>query len=101
MSEKLEAIFHSPFTKVLVFYLILVSLVSIYLTVIDKKRAIKQQWRIPEKTLLALGMLGGALPMLLMMKHIRHKTRHSKFMIGLPIEIILHLVLVVILFVKI
>lgn len=47
--------------------------------------------RVPEKTLLWIAALGGALVMYLTMRLIRHKTLHKKFMIGLPLLIILHL----------
>ena len=45
--------------------------------------------RVPERTLLLLGALGGAPAMLLTMLLIRHKTRHLKFMLGLPLLILL------------
>lgn len=69
----------------------IISLISVLLTVYDKIAAKNHNRRIPEKTLLLLGLFGGASAMLATMLIIHHKTRHAKFMIGLPIEIIVHI----------
>lgn len=75
-------------------YLAVISLVSSIVVIVDKTRSkIAGKRRVPEKTLMKLGALGGASAMLLTMLTIRHKTRHSKFMIGLPILILFHAVL--------
>ncbi len=74
----------------LLIYFIVISLVSVALTAYDKAAAWKRAWRIPERTLLWLGALGGALFMYITMKLIRHKTRHAKYMIPLPVFILLH-----------
>ena len=63
-----------------------ISLVGIILT--SGKR------RIPEATLMTVGLLGAAGPMYLTMKKIRHKTKHKKFMLGLPAEVILHILII-------
>ncbi len=72
-------------------YFIIISLFSIVFTVKDKKRAIKNQWRVKESTLFLLAFLGGSLAEYLTMRVIRHKTKHKRFMIGLPLIIILQL----------
>lgn len=74
----------------MIIYLAVMALVSVVMTVADKSSAKRGGWRVPEATLMMLGLFGGALPMYMTMKIIRHKTRHLKFMIGLPIEIALH-----------
>lgn len=71
-------------------YIFLISLVAVIITVADKTAAKKGKWRVPEATLMLIGLFGGALPMFVTMKTIRHKTKHMKFMIGLPMEIALH-----------
>lgn len=71
-----------------------ISLVGAVLTVYDKRIAASGKRRIPEATLMTVGLLGGAAVMYLTMKKIRHKTKHKKFMLGLPAEIILHIVIV-------
>ena len=61
------------------------------LTVSDKRRAIKHRYRISEFTLMLFSALGGSVAMLLTMLLIHHKTRHVKFMVGIPVIIILQL----------
>ncbi|MCR4925454.1 MAG: DUF1294 domain-containing protein [Clostridiales bacterium] len=78
----------------------LIWLVSIILTVKDKSNAINGKYRVPEKTLMLLGLFGGALPMYITMKNIHHKTKHKKFMIGLPLEILLHIALIIFILIK-
>ena len=80
----------------LVFFIwfILISAVSIIMTVYDKWAAKHKKRRVPERTLLSLGIVGGAAAMYLTMKMIRHKTKKKKFMVGLPLEILLHVLIV-------
>ena len=75
--------------EILLIYAAVISLVTAIVTVYDKLAAKKGAWRIPEKTLLLLGLVGGAAAELAVMLMIRHKTRHKKFMIGLPAILIL------------
>ena len=79
----------------LVFFIwfILISAVSIIMTVYDKWAAKRKKRRVPERTLLSLGIVGGAAAMYLTMKMIRHKTKKKKFMVGLPLEILLHVLI--------
>ena len=70
-------------------YIIIINLVAIIVTINDKSKARKSKWRIPESTLLIISALGGSAAMLITMKKIRHKTKHTKFMIGIPIIIVL------------
>lgn len=74
-------------------YLIAISLLAIFLTIHDKQRAKQHERRIPERTLMLIGLAGGALAMYLTMRAIRHKTLHRKFMWGLPAEIALQAIL--------
>ena len=76
----------------LLIYLAVVSVGSIIVTVLDKAAAKRHAWRVPERTLLILAALGGAPAMLVTMLLIRHKTRHLKFMLGLPLIILLQAV---------
>lgn len=87
--------------KFFLIYYSVISLVSVALTVADKSKARKGKWRIPELTLMLSGLLGGALPMFVTMKIIRHKTKHMKFMLGLPLEMLLHVALAVLWLAKI
>lgn len=79
---------------ILLAYLILINIVSVVITVYDKRCALKKRWRVRESTLLLLSALGGSVAMYLTMHAIRHKTRHIKFMLGIPIILILQLVAV-------
>lgn len=71
----------------------LISIVASAVTIIDKLRAVRHEWRIPENTLLLIAALGGSPAMLLTMLMIRHKTKHGKFMVGLPIILLFQVII--------
>lgn len=74
---------------VLLGYFCLISLIAATVTVVDKLRSPDpSKRRVPENTLLLLAALGGSVAMYVTMLTIRHKTRHSKFMIGIPIIVL-------------
>ena len=75
-------------------YYLIVAFISIVITIHDKNSARRGRWRVSEAMLMGIGLIGGALPMFVTMKAIRHKTKHMKFMIGLPAEMVLHLVII-------
>jgi uncharacterized membrane protein YsdA (DUF1294 family) len=62
---------------------------------IDKRKAIKGKWRIPEKTLFLISILGGSIGSLIGMKLFRHKTKHWYFVVFMPAILILHIALVI------
>lgn len=78
-----------------ILYPIIISVIAIVMTTLDKKYAEKGGWRISERSLFLVAILGGALAMYITMKIIRHKTQHKRFMIGLPIIIAVHILLIV------
>ena len=78
--------------KFLLIYLAIISVISCIITIYDKVCAIRGKWRVKEFTLLLLSLLGGSVFMYLTMLVIRHKTRKAKFMIGIPVIIILQMV---------
>lgn len=81
--------------------LAVVNTVTVILTVYDKIAAKKfPKNRIPEKTLLLLGLLGGAAGEYTVMQLIRHKTKHKQFMIGLPVMIIAHVIILAVIYVN-
>lgn len=84
----------------LFWYLILISVVSVVVTVWDKISAIAHKRRVPERVLLTLSAIGGSVAMLVTMLSIRHKTRKPKFMIGIPAIILLQLILILLFVVK-
>ena len=72
-------------------YIAIISLISIIVCVYDKGISKKNrvELRIPEAVLLLLSALGGSVAMFVTMLFIRHKTKHVKFMLGIPIIMIL------------
>ena len=66
-------------------YFIVINIIAMIVTTFDKYRAVHQGWRVKESTLLLIAALGGSPAMLLTMLLIRHKTRHVKFMLGIPL----------------
>lgn len=69
----------------LIGYLVLINLVAIVLMYIDKQKAKKHQWRISEDTLIGVSLIGGGIGALWGIHVFRHKTKHAKFTIGIPI----------------
>ena len=66
-------------------YLILINALSLALMLADKKKARKNRWRLPERGLIGVAILGGSLGAMIGMNLFRHKTLHPKFSIGLPV----------------
>lgn len=62
-----------------------ISFIAVVLTVYDKKASKKGRRRVRERTLLLVSALGGSAAMFITMRLIRHKTRHMKFMVGIPV----------------
>ena len=75
-------------------YLIIISIIAVIVTIKDKVSAKIDARRTPEKTLLIISALGGSCAMLLTMLLIKHKTRHIKFMLGIPLMLILQTIVV-------
>lgn len=78
---------------ILAIYLILINLITVIVTIYDKLCAVKRRWRVKESTLLLLSALGGSISMYITMLLIRHKTRHIKFMLGIPLILIVQLII--------
>lgn len=81
------------FLFILAIYLILINLITVIVTIYDKLCAVKRRWRVKESTLLLLSALGGSISMYITMLLIRHKTRHIKFMLGIPLILIVQLII--------
>lgn len=77
--------------KYIFIYLIMINFVAFALMGIDKRRAIRHAWRIPEKTLFISALLGGSIGAILGMKTFRHKTKHLSFQIGMPAILIIQI----------
>lgn len=72
------------------YYLIIINIIAFITYGIDKFKAQHNRWRIPESTLILLAALGGSVGAFLAMQLFRHKTKHPKFYICVPIFIIIH-----------
>lgn len=75
-------------------YLVVINLVAIILIYIDKQKAKKHQWRISEDTLIGVSIIGGGIGALWGMHVFRHKTKHAKFTIGIPLIIAIQALLI-------
>ena len=69
-------------------YLLIINAVGFLVMLIDKQKAKKNRWRIPEKTLFGVALIGGSAGCLLGMYAVRHKTKHKAFTIGMPVILI-------------
>lgn len=76
------------------YYLLLLNIIGFALMGIDKERAKKRKWRIKEKNLFLVAFIGGSLGSILGMQFFRHKTKHMKFIIGMPLILILHVIII-------
>lgn len=74
--------------KAIPIYLIAINLVAFILMYVDKNKAINRQYRIPESVLLWSAFLGGAIGAYMGMRMFRHKTKHVKFTLGVPVAIV-------------
>ena len=76
-----------------IYYLIGINVLTFLFYGIDKRKARKKKWRIPENTLILLAAVGGSIGALLGMYVFRHKTKHGKFTLGIPAILIVQVVL--------
>lgn len=75
------------------YYVLILNFVTMLVYGIDKFKAKKGKWRIPESTLLLLAVLGGSIGAWLGMRVWRHKTQHMKFKYSIPVIFILQVAL--------
>ncbi|MBE5901733.1 MAG: DUF1294 domain-containing protein [Lachnospiraceae bacterium] len=75
--------------KFFIIYLLIVNALGFALMGIDKSKAKRHAYRIPEKVLFAAAILGGSIGSILGMYCFRHKTKHWYFVIGMPLILIL------------
>ena len=80
-------------------YLIIINAAAFLLMLSDKLKARRGAWRIQERTLIATAALGGSIGALAGMYLFRHKTKHIKFTLGIPVILVVHVGLAVLLFI--
>jgi len=83
--------------KYIVIYLIVINLIIFLAMWLDKWKAKRGKWRIPENTLLVLVLLGGGIGGIAGMYTFRHKTQKAKFVIGFPVILICEILLIILL----
>ena len=84
----------------IILYVFIVNLIAFAMYGLDKSRAKRGKWRISEKALFLIAVIGGSLGAILGMHLFRHKTRHWSFRIGLPVILAVQLILVWLVFLK-
>lgn len=80
------------------YYLVIVNIVGFISMWLDKNYARNKKRRISEKNLLLIAILGGSLGSILGMYKFRHKTKHNKFTLGLPLILITQIILISLLY---
>ena len=79
------------FSHIVIIYLVLINLAAFVLMELDKRKAKKNLWRIPEKTLFLSAILGGSAGAIAGMYVFHHKTRHWYFVIGMPLILVIQI----------
>ncbi|MGN1269832.1 MAG: DUF1294 domain-containing protein [Clostridia bacterium] len=79
----------------LIIYLIAINLFTFFMMWIDKGKAKRGKWRIPENTLLVLVLLGGGIGGIAGMYTFHHKTQKAKFVIGFPVILVCEIILAI------
>lgn len=79
-------------------YLIFINVFTFVVYGVDKRKAKKHLWRIPEATLIGLALIGGSVGAFLGMRLFHHKTKHVKFYVGVPAIFVIELVIVILFF---
>lgn len=79
---------------IIILYAVAVNVVSLIMMGVDKRRAIKRAWRIPESTLFVLAIIGGSVGSIIGMHLFHHKTRHWYFLYGMPVILALQIILI-------
>lgn len=87
-------------TELLFYYLIAINAIAFVVYGIDKYKARKGLWRIPESSLLMLAAVGGSMGAWSGMKYFRHKTKHLKFTLGVPAIMLCQMALFVYIYTK-
>lgn len=78
----------------IIIYLLFINLIGLLVMYIDKKKAKYGKWRISEKTLLIVALLGGSIGTIIGMYWFRHKTQKIKFTLGFPTILISEIIII-------
>lgn len=77
------------------FYLLIINALGFWIMLVDKRKAKRNAWRIPEARLMLTAALGGSIGVLAGMYLFRHKTKHPKFTLGVPLILAVQVVIAV------
>ncbi|MBO4309645.1 MAG: DUF1294 domain-containing protein [Lachnospiraceae bacterium] len=77
---------------IIIIYLAVVNLLGLILMGVDKSRAKRRKWRVPEATLFLVAAIGGSLGSIAGMYIFRHKTKHLYFVIGMPLILVIQII---------
>ena len=83
---------------ILLIYLAAVNLFGLIIMGVDKSRAKRRKWRIPEATLFLVAIIGGSIGSIAGMYLFRHKTKHWYFVVGMPVILVLQIIAGLIIF---
>ncbi|MBE5858298.1 MAG: DUF1294 domain-containing protein [Lachnospiraceae bacterium] len=83
---------------ILLVYLVIINIIGFAMMGIDKKKAKKRSFRIPEASLFIIAVIGGSLGTIAGMYFFRHKTRHWYFVYGMPAILVLQIILALVLY---
>lgn len=86
--------------KYVLLYLLIINIIGFLAMGLDKLKAKKEWWRIPEGTLMTICLLGGGIGTIAGMYKFRHKTKKLKFSVGMPTILISEIALVIYLLIK-
>ena len=93
--ETMKEFLLSP-VGLLLIYLLLINIITFFVYGADKRRAKRDKWRIRERTLFLLAIIGGSVGALAGMLVFHHKTKHWYFCVGIPAILVLQIVLPII-----
>ena len=82
-------------TRNMIIYFVVINIIGFFIMFIDKQKAKKGAWRIPEKTIFIITALGGGIGTIAGMYTFRHKTQKLQFVVGLPFITILEIILAI------
>ena len=80
-------------TTLILLYIVLINIMTFFIYGIDKLKAKKSKWRVPESTLMGMAIIGGSIGAWLGMKVWHHKTLHKRFKYGMPFIIVAQIAL--------
>ena len=95
MEGKMQDLQNIFTTKNIIIYFIIINIIGFLIMYIDKQKAKKGKWRIPEKTLFIITALGGGIGTIAGMYTLRHKTQKVAFVVGFPVITILEIICII------